>query len=158
MYFIDNFKISSFTVFDSFINKYRQVLVTRYPLLNNTIINVVDINHVSSISWVFNPKDYDDSPYGCNTLDPFYIVDNEIGFGANLTENEKHALIAHEIGHIYLKLSNKKQGGLVEELDADNFACFIGFQSALKSALIKTAEVTIDHDRKNEIQYRASVL
>jgi hypothetical protein len=158
MYFIDNFKISSFTVFDSFINKYRQVLVTCYPLLNNTIINVVDINHVSSIDWVFNQKDYDDSPYGCYTLDPYYIVDNEIGFGANLTEDEKHALIAHEIGHIYLKLSNANQGGLNEELDADRFACSIGLQSALKSALIKTARLTKDQKLKKEILYRASIL
>lgn len=158
MDFIDNFNISSFFDFDSFINKYKRIIVNLYSILNNIIINVVDINHVSSISWVFNQKDYDDSPYGSNTLNPYYIVDNEIGFGANLTEDEKHALIAHEIGHIYLKLSNANQGGLKEELEADRFACTIGLQSALKSALIKVAGIDKASDQKDEIQYRASKL
>lgn len=158
MNFIDNYNIGSFCDFDSFINKYKHIIVNLYSILNNIIINVVDINHVSSISLVFNQKDYDDSPYGSNTLNPYYIVDNEIGFGANLTEDEKHALIAHEIGHIYLKLTNANQGGLNEELEADKFACSIGLQSALKSALIKVAGIDKALRQKDEIQNRASKL
>ena len=85
-------------------------------------------------------------------------MDNEIGFGGNLTEDEKHALIAHEIGHIYLKLSNANLGELNEELAADKFAFSIGLQSDLKSALIKIAGLTKDQNLKKEIVNRASVL
>lgn len=158
MKFIDKCGLNSFNDFDSFINKYRQIIVTHYPQLNNTIINVVDVDNVSIISEVFKKADYEDSPYGSNTLDPYFIVDNEIGFGGNLTEDEKHALIAHEIGHIYLKLSNANLGGLNEELAADKFACSIGLQSDLKSALIKIAGLTKDQNLKKEIVNRASVL
>ena len=53
MKFIDKCGLNSFNDFDSFINKYRQIIVTHYPQLNNTIINVVDVDNVSIISEVF---------------------------------------------------------------------------------------------------------
>ena len=160
MKFIDRCGLDSFQDFDNFIQKYGNMICAQYQLLNGIVIDVTDIN--TAIMILCNPiidVDYfQDTPYCCNT-EKLFIVDNlnmfiSIGF----TEDERQALIAHEIGHIYLKLSKTNQGGLNEELAADQFACLLGLKSELKSALIKLENFVHNQVLKNEISVRINNL
>lgn len=158
MDFIDKCGLSSFQVFVSFIQKYEDVINAKYPLFNGIIIDVV--NPITAVKIYNNPlinEDYfQDTPYECHTK-LFVVVDND-KLSVQFTENEKYALIAHEIGHIHCSLSGCKCNGFIGETHADDFSCSLGLQSELRSALTKLLGVVLDPNLKSEIVQRINRL
>lgn len=160
MKIIDIYNIDQSHVFDEFEKSFANTIDCKYTVLSNIDISIIDINHIDDIikgNLLIDKSYYEDTPYSCDS-DAHFIVDYCDNYGLPLTLDEKHSLIAHEIGHIYLKLSKTNQGGLVEELDADSFACAIGLQTELKSALIKLESFEQNSKLKDEIKVRISKL
>lgn len=140
MDFINNHNISTFQVFRSFADKYKQSIEFNYPILVNQSIKVVNndcIDEVLDGDLLFNKHDFEGSPYSCHTQKVFINDNTDIYSSINLTDEEKHALIAHEIGHIYTSLNNGGPVSWDDENDADDFAISLGLKTVLKSALEK---------------------
>ena len=85
------------------------------------------------------------------------VVDNE-SISKQFTQDEKHALIAHEIGHLRCALYGCNCNGFVGETHADDFACQLGLQSELKSALTKLLGIVQKSNVKSEIVQRINRL
>lgn len=73
------------------------------------------------------------------TIDFKHIGYNEDNCNAiNLTENEKFAMIAHELGHIYGNNCQFVENELLnKEINADIMACRLGLKDNLTSELTK---------------------
>lgn len=156
MKFADKYGLNSFQDFYSFIQKYGGVIDANYHLLKGISIDVVNPCTVSKYNSFFGINDYLDTPYACHT-DMQIVVDNE-SISNQFTQDEKHALIAHEIGHLHCSLGGCKCNGFVGETHADNFSCSLGLQSELKSALTKLLGAVQDTSVKSEIVQRINRL
>lgn len=158
MDFIDKCGLSSFQVFVCFIQKYEDAINAKYPLFNGIIIDVV--NPITAVKIYNNPlinEDYfQDTPYECHTT-LYVVVDNE-KLSIQFDENERYALIAHEIGHLCCALYGCNCNGFVGETHADDFACSLGLQSELRSALTKLLGVVHDSNLKSKIVQRINRL
>lgn len=154
MDFIDDQNISTFQVFRNFVNKYKQVIESKYPKLVNQSIKVVDMDCIDEAlndDFWYNKHHFVDSPYSSHTQKVFINDNTDSYLSINLTDEEKHALIAHEIGHINTSLNN---GGPVlsdDENEADDFACSIGLKMDLINALEKLAGVEKSKKKKDKM-------
>ena len=122
-------------------------------------IDVVDIGtgvKISNNPFIYN-ECFQDSPYSCDT-EKMYVVDNtnlysNLGFG----EDEKYALIAHELGHINTRLIGGKENEDDEE-EADAFVCFLGLKAGLKLALQKLIGIEKNKEKKDKMIQRMNNL
>lgn len=159
MKFIDIYNIDQSHVFYEFEKSFASTIDCKYTVLSNIDISIIDINHIDDIikgNPLIDKSYYEDTPYSCDSIG-HCIVDYCDNYGLPLTLAEKHSLIAHEIGHIYLKqMKMQFINKIDEEKEADSFACSIGFQSELKSALIKLESCVQDPDLQKELKARIS--
>lgn len=156
MKFIDRYGLNSFQDFDSFIQNYGSIINEKYQLLNGISIDVVEPIMVAEYNSIYTINDYKDTPYTCHT-DMQIVVDN-VSISKQFTQDEKNALIAHEIGHLHCSLCGCKCNGFVGETHADDFSCSLGFQSELRTALTKLLGVVQDPNLKSEIVQRINRL
>ena len=159
MKIIDKYNIDYFHVFDEFEKSFASIIDSKYPVLSNVNISIIDINHTDDIikeNNLVDKKFFEDTPYSCDS-DSHYIVDYCNNFGLTLTLAEKHSLIAHEIGHIYLQqMKMQFINKIDEEIEADRFARSIVPMSELKSALIKLESYVQNPGLQNELRVRIS--
>lgn len=163
MNFIDNHNISTFQVFKDFIDKYKQVTESKYSILVNQPIRVNNMDYIDEAidgDFWFKKNDFEGTPYTyyCNYYSQpqkVYIIDNTDAYSSiNFTDEEKHALIAHEIGHFYTSLNFGGPVSRDDENEADDFAISLGFKSMLKSALEKLVIIEKNEFKKNEMNQR----
>lgn len=161
MKFIDIYNIDQSHVFYEFEKSFANIIDTKYSVLSNINISIIDINHIDDIikgNNLLERSFFADTPYTCDS-DGHCIVDYCDNYGMPLTLSEKHSLIAHEIGHFYLKqMKMQFINRIDEEIEADSFACSIGFQSELKSALIKLENYVQNSVLRKEIGDRINAI
>lgn len=79
-----------------------------------------------------------DSPYICDVQNFEIMRSKSICSTCNFTQEEEFALIAHELGHLNVRLNNIKCKDIQdEEYKADEYAIKLGLGNELKSALGK---------------------
>lgn len=79
-----------------------------------------------------------DSPYICDVQNSEIMRSDCICSTCNFTQEEEFALIAHELGHLNVKLNNIKCNNTQEEeYKADEYAVNLGLGNELESALEK---------------------
>ena len=119
-------------IFDAFLEKYRDKID-----LNSTIsVYNSDCQGGNIVQQLESTKN--DSPYICD-VENFEIMRSEsIWSACNFTQKEEFALIAHELGHLNIKLNDIECNDTQdEECKADDYAVKLGLKSELKSALSK---------------------
>jgi hypothetical protein len=156
MIFVDKYNLKSFQDFASFIQKFDNVINAKYQLLNGVSLDVVEPSMVAQYNSIFSINDYNDTPYTCHT-DMQIVVDN-VSISNQFMLDEKYALIAHEIGHLYTSLNYGCPALWNDENEADDFACSIGLKQELKNALNKLLNIVQDTNRKAEIIQRINRL
>lgn len=136
---------TNFEVFDSFNDKYSAKIIEICPILNKFHINVV----VHSDSCYIKQTDFSD-----NDLFAFYINKEEEDASSTyaeiivneghcnslkLTDEEKLAALAHEIGHIimYFRTDKEECQGQAEEIYSDLYVCKMGLGDSLCSLIHK---------------------
>lgn len=133
-------------IYTSFISKYAQIIDQICPILHCIDINMTDDEPCHLPIYFVNNPLYErgcfQSPFVCKpqfTCQGFTYNDiiMEVDSSFDFTEEELHALIAHEVGHFCLKYTNQILGHLPEEIEADRIACQIGFRQPLRIALQK---------------------
>lgn len=158
MHFVNSYNINTFQVFNCFIQKYGVDIDNKYPLLDKMSFDV--INPTIAVKIFNNPlidvTFYQETPYACDTK-TLVVVDNDV-LSTQFAEEEKYAFIAHEIGHLHCSLCGCNCCGFVGETHADDFACSLGLQSELRSALTKLLGVVLDPNLKSEIVQRINRL
>lgn len=152
MTFIDKYGLNSFQDFDCFIQKYGNVIDAKHQLLKGIRIDVVGASMIAKYNSIFSINDYKDTPYACHT-DMQIVVDN-VSVSNQFTQDEKNALIAHEIGHLHCSLCGCKCNGFIGETHADDFSCSLGLKFELRSALTKLLGIVQDPILKSEIAQR----
>lgn len=93
-----------------------------------------------------------DTPYAYNSYYNEIIKSDEVCKSCNLNNDEEMALIAHELGHIYI--AHNKIECKNEEFEADDYVKKIGLSSHLKSALRKMLKSNISPEQNDELQKR----
>lgn len=144
-----NFKNSNqIPIFDEFANLYGEIVDTHYSQIQAIAIDVSTSNTISTTS-------SGDSPFLVNGNSNNY----EIVFAIQccndykFTNEEKFALIAHELGHIIIELNNQSSHDLQEELQADKIASKIVDKNNLKNALQKIADLIDTNNDWSELDY-----
>lgn len=136
-------------IFNRFYKKYRNRVVSI-----NTEINVCcSTSGKGNISNNEYTKDLiKDTPYSCNTYYKEIIKSDEVCKSCNLDNDEEMALIAHELGHMYIAYNNIKYEN--EEFEADDYVKNFGLSSHLKSALHKMLKSNLSPKQNDELQKR----
>lgn len=136
---------TSFGAFDSFNDKYSAKTIDICPILKKIHINVVS----HSDSFYIEQADFSDKD-----LFAFYInkeeddasstyaeiIVNEVHCSTlKLTDEEKLAALAHEIGHIiiYFREDKKECQGQAEEIYSDLYVCKMGLGDSLCTLIHK---------------------
>jgi hypothetical protein len=68
------------------------------------------------------------------------------------------AVVAHELGHVWLRDHGKAPGGQAEELAADAKAAEWGFKNDLASSLAADVQAEADEKKKGQLQTRLNAL
>lgn len=138
-----NFKVlNQIPIFDKFAIYYGKRVDTLYSEMQTITVNVCTNDIISTIS-------SGDSPFFQGKDSNGYKIEYAIKCcdDYQFTDNEKFALIAHELGHIILELNNQDSDNLQEELQADEIASEIVDRNYLKNALQKIADlIDINND------------
>lgn len=77
----------------------------------------------------------------------------------NFSKNELFACIAHEFGHLLNPLNGEDVGDIQREMDADKFACLLGYKEEIRSVVNKF--LLMDDDRiypKSTLNQRLSAI
>mgnify|MGYP003112872315 CR=1 FL=1 len=141
-------------VFESFIDRY-QNLVNANLSADNITIGSINEHHQ-----LFNAVATKDDPFATNSeMQPVVIAINEIVCKKlDFTEEEQHAMIAHEIGHILDQSPRQENIQLDREYNADKFAIELGLSKELKTGLVKIIESGNYSEEINDIQKRINNL
>ncbi len=141
------------SIFDEFTNLYGKTVDTLYPEMQAITVNVCTNDIISTVSSGDSPFFYDKDSNGYKIeYAPKCCDDYEF------TDDEKFALIAHELGHIILDLKNQSNCDSqaeelqAEELQADKIASTIINKDYLKSALQKMANSIDMNNDWSELQ------
>ena len=130
------------SIFDSFNRDYSINAISLCPeLADIEIIAVHHYNSNQSARKIITEKDTF-AYFLDSNITPKYaeiIINVEACELFELTDQEQHAAIAHEIGHVIFQLSSQKDyfQDQIEELFSDDYACKIGLKSSLLSILNK---------------------
>lgn len=120
-------------IFNSFSDKYLKFI--------NEIHgdNTISIGIINSEDSIFNCVASLEDPFASSTImNPVVIaINEEVCIKLKLTQEEQHAMLAHEIGHILDKTQRLPNDQLIREYNADQFAIDLGLSQELKSGLEK---------------------
>lgn len=134
----------NFPIYSSFISKYSQIVDHVCPMLQSINIVMTDDEPCHLPPYLANNPLYErgcfHSPFACkpqlehqNSIYNDIIMEVDSCYGYSI--DELHALIAHEIGHFYVKYTNQILGHLPKEIEADRISCHIGLKDPLRSAI-----------------------
>lgn len=120
--------VDSIELFDRFKQKYKKIVD---PIFEDADIDLVNFigNSGPYASFLLGPQDYFKS--NNDTVAYHEANCNAIGFG----ENEKFAIIAHELGHILHHANNYNNNHLLKEIDADSMAVSLDLTKPLIDGL-----------------------
>lgn len=144
MQFTNPYKISTWPIFDQFLNKFGATLDSYYgSVFANLTIVVTDMNNLDFIikdcGSLINEDFFKNSPYTSNSILKFIVDNSNV---VTLSDDEKIALLAHECGHLYTDLSKTKvKDRQDDEEKADDFAIKLVLKTDLKSALTKSLTI-----------------
>lgn len=128
-------------IFNEFISKYRAVIDSLYPELQDITIRTRTDN-----------KTLSDTPFEGITTEQKITCSAKYCIACDLTDDEKLALIAHEVGHFVV---GDYIVNLDEEKAADQVAVrLVGSSSTLKNALQKMLDYYIKNEVHNEVTTR----
>ena len=139
------YNLSGIPIIEEFEQKYMNSIFALYPHISNLIINFVtseqylELENVTPIDGLNN----DSFAYSCNRLNNtfigYIIFSPSICSDINLTQEEYHAALAHEVGHIvhYFNEALIGQPQLCQEIKADEVVVKIGLKESLISVLNK---------------------
>lgn len=127
------------TFISGFIKKYEPYIRNHAPGFNLNDIVICDTtvsDYVKDQNSELVSASFVDSPYMADTSKNviYYFTDFD---DLNFTDEEKSALILHEIGHLYFKKISQESPALDEEIFADEFTCHIISKQHLIDALCK---------------------
>lgn len=113
------------------LSKFQIIVVNHY---NTKYASDADINENDTFAYYLNKENEDASSTYAEI-----IVNKELCEKLHFTDQEYLAAVAHEIGHIVLFFSSKKEliKGEWEEMISDIFACRMGLSLPLSSLLKK---------------------
>lgn len=100
-------------------------------------------------------------PFATNPLftNPFIVAINEaLCEHLSLSQEEKFAMIAHEIGHILDETPREANNQLIREINADQFAINLGLSNELRSGLEKFIQSGNYTDVANDLNARINRL
>jgi hypothetical protein len=120
-------------VFNSFVDQFEKVI---NQIFKEDIITICSINEQHTLfKCVANQND----PFATNTImTPLVIAINEkVCLQLKLSQEEQHAMIAHEIGHILDKSPREINNQLNREYNADQFTIKLNLNKHLKTGLEK---------------------
>lgn len=130
--------IPSLEIFNKFNQKYGSIIDSKFSIIKDVELYVTDINNLKIIqnyNKYFSETDFEDSPYASHA-DYKFIIDNT--YKCTFSDEEKMALIAHELWHIILGLNKQSTDDLQEEESCDKFSFDLGLGKYLITALEKT--------------------
>jgi len=146
--------------YDDFNNKHSNILSSI-----SIQIEACDLTHIPEIvRQRFGPllevNPFDDSPYQIFPIeDVVYIIENiTVIKSAQLSDKERDALIAHEIGHITFYENGLSLDKDLEEDCADDYSSKLGYKEDLINALRKLSNCPTCSCNKNKMIQRANRL
>ena len=146
--------INNLSVVDYFVAKYGDIIVNKYPQLENLGIKTcIDTQAKGWLKEVDNDKN---SPYmsnpACNVIFKHEDSFNKCGFIAE----EEMAMIAHELGHIIIAriLKQETENPFQKECQADDYPISLGLADAMKSALNKMIKANICPENNDGMKKR----
>lgn len=143
--------VSNINIFDSFFKLHGLSINAILNENESTEIKIFDSNRQEGKA-ILLPSDYLASN---PVLGYKNIAMNEVNCAIiDLTIEEKYAMIAHEIGHIFDSSKDLTNSQLQKEITADEMACNIGLQNDLISGLMKIINSMSHSDMNEQIQKR----
>ncbi len=120
--------VDSIDLFDRFKQEYEEIVNAIFGDASIDLVNFIGSNNPYA-GFLLGPQDY----FKSNNDTVAYHEENcnTIGFG----ENEKFAIIAHELGHILHRADNYNDNHLLKEMDADFMAVSLGLTESLIDGL-----------------------
>lgn len=146
--------INKLSVADDFVAKYGDIIVNKYPQLENLGIKIcID---TQAKGWLKNVGNDKKSPYESNPTCNVIIKHEDSFNKCGILAEEELAMIAHELGHIIIAkiLKQEPEDQFQKECLADDFPIFLGLADALKSALKKMIEAKISPENNDGMQKR----
>ena len=156
--------------FDDFYHYFAYKIAINWTELMHETIDVYNEMHLKD--FMTNPKSLmnrdviNDSPYmsfcfrkTVNGYENDIIENTDLCQKLQLTDKEKFALIAHELGHFIERKSHRGDGSNKEEIACDEYVVELGLGNALISALRKIVDANIcSEDKNDKIKERIEIL
>ncbi len=135
-------------IFDDFYSSFAdEIEINWKELMHETI----DLRDTLYMSICFRPTTDGDE----NDI----IENTDLCKDLQLTDEERFALVAHEIGHFVEMKNQRGKGDNEEEIACDEYAVVLGLEEPLKSALRKIVDAKLCSEVSNEkIKERISSL
>jgi Zn-dependent protease with chaperone function len=119
-------------VFNSFIDQFENAINQNY---DGNMITIVVMNEQHPF---FKAIANDNDPFARNSMN--IAINEQVCQQLKLTQDEKYAMIAHEIGHILDSTPKETNNQLSREHNADQFAVKLNLTIELKTGLEKLIE------------------
>lgn len=147
--------------FDDFYHIYAYKIAINWSELMHVTIDVYNEEHlknfVTSLKSMIDKDVLCDTPYmsfcyrqTMNGVENDIIENTALCQRLHLTDKERYALIAHEIGHFVEKKNSRGNGENEEEIACDGYAVELGLGDSLKTALQKIVDAKICTEEKNK--------
>lgn len=156
--------------FDGFYHYFAYKIAINWTELMHETIDVYNETHLKDFmtnpNSLINKDVLNDSPYTSFCLrqtttgyENDIIENTALCQKLQLTDEERFALIAHELGHFVEVKNHRGNDSSKEEIACDEYAVELGLRSALKSALRKIVDANIcSEDKNDKIKERIDIL